>query len=146
MSKTRLIITPLIISLILTLIIYFLFLILDLITNFHTSDVLLNVDFIRNYENMTLIEELSYHYLTTLIIVIITIVIYVNYINLKPLFFIILLITFTILYPFLIKLSVRDMFEYSLNEHVIWIVGHMLFLYLLNTIMTSQCLRILVSK
>ncbi|PTE33744.1 hypothetical protein BUY94_06220 [Mammaliicoccus fleurettii] len=146
MSKTRLIITPLIISLILTLIIYFLFLILDLITNFHTSDVLLNVDFIRNYENMTLIEELSYHYLTTLIIVIITIVIYVNYINLKPLFFIILLITFTILYPFLIKLSVRDMFEYSLNEHVIWIFGHMLFLYLLNTIMTSQCLRILVSK
>ncbi|OOV77085.1 hypothetical protein B2G86_07540 [Mammaliicoccus fleurettii] len=146
MSKTRLIITPLIISLILTLIIYFLFLILDLITNFHTSDVLLNVDFIRNYENMTLIEELSYHYLTTLIIVILTIVIYVNYINLKPLFFIILLITFTILYPFLIKLSVRDMFEYSLNEHVIWIFGHMLFLYLLNTIMTSQCLRILVSK
>lgn len=146
MSKTRLIITPLIISLILTLIIYFLFLILDLITNFHTSDVLLNVDFIRNYENMTLIEELSYHYLTTLIIVILTIVIYVNYINLKPLFFIILLITFTILYPFLIKLSVRDMFEYTLNEHVIWIFGHMLFLYLLNTIMTSQCLRILVSK
>ncbi len=146
MSKIRLIITPLIISLILTLIIYFLFLIIDLITNYHTSDVLLNVDFIRNYENITLIEELSYHYLTTLIIVIITIVIYVNYINLKPLFFIILLITFTILYPFLIKLSVRDMFEYSLNEHVIWIFGHILFLYLLNTIMTSQCLRILVSK
>lgn len=146
MSKIRLIITPLIISLILALIIYFLFLIIDLITNYHTSDVLLNVDFIRNYENITLIEELSYHYLTTLIIVIITIVIYVNYINLKPLFFIILLITFTILYPFLIKLSVRDMFEYSLNEHVIWIFGHILFLYLLNTIMTSQCLRILVSK
>lgn len=123
MSKTRLIITPLIISLILTFIIYFLFLILDLITNYHTSDVLLNVDFIRNYENITLIEELSYHYLTTLIIVIITIVIYVNYINLKPLFFITLLITFTILYPFLIKLSVRDMFQYSLNEHVIWIFG-----------------------
>ena len=40
----------------------FLFVIIDLITNYHTADLLLNVDFVRNYQNITLIEELSYHF------------------------------------------------------------------------------------
>ena len=83
MGKARLIIMPLFISLILTCITYFLFVIIDLITNYHTADLLLNVDFVRNYQNITLIEELSYHFLTTFIIVIITIVIYVNFNKLK---------------------------------------------------------------
>lgn len=64
----------------------FLFVIIDLITNYHTADLLLNVDFVRNYQNITLIEELSYHFLTTFIIVIITIVIYVNFNKLKIIF------------------------------------------------------------
>ena len=57
MGKARLIIMPLFISLILTCITYFLFVIIDLITNYHTADLLLNVDFVRNYQNITLIEE-----------------------------------------------------------------------------------------
>ncbi len=141
MGKARLIIMPLFISLILTCITYFLFVIIDLITNYHTADLLLNVDFVRNYQNITLIEELSYHFLTTFIIVIITIVIYVNFNKLKIIFLITLFIIFTVLYPILIKMSERDIFEYSLNEHVIWIVGHILFLYLLNIIVTRSYLK-----
>ncbi|WP_416350109.1 hypothetical protein [Mammaliicoccus lentus] len=141
MGKARLIIMPLFISLILTCITYFLFVIIDLITNYHTADLLLNVDFVRNYQNITLIEELSYHFLTTLIIVIITIVIYVNFNKLKIIFLTTLFIIFTVLYPILIKMSERDIFQYSLNEHVIWIVGHILFLYLLNIIVTRSYLK-----
>ncbi|OAO20744.1 hypothetical protein AXY34_08200 [Mammaliicoccus lentus] len=141
MGKARLIIMPLFISLILTCITYFLFVIIDLITNYHTADLLLNVDFVRNYQNITLIEELSYHFLTTFIIVIITIVIYVNFNKLKIIFLITLFIIFTVLYPILIKMSERDIFQYSLNEHVIWIVGHILFLYLLNIIVTRSYLK-----
>lgn len=141
MGKARLIIMPLFISLVLTCITYFLFVIIDLITNYHTADLLLNVDFVRNYQNITLIEELSYHFLTTFIIVIITIVIYVNFNKLKIIFLITLFIIFTVLYPILIKMSERDIFQYSLNEHVIWIVGHILFLYLLNIIVTRSYLK-----
>lgn len=141
MGKARLIIMTLFISLILTCITYFLFVIIDLITNYHTADLLLNVDFVRNYQNITLIEELSYHFLTTFIIVIITIVIYVNFNKLKIIFLITLFIIFTVLYPILIKMSERDIFQYSLNEHVIWIVGHILFLYLLNIIVTRSYLK-----
>ncbi|HBV05050.1 hypothetical protein [Mammaliicoccus lentus] len=141
MGKARLIIMPLFISLILTCITYFLFVIIDLITNYHTADLLLNVDFVRNYQNITLIEELSYHFLTTFIIVIITIVIYVNFNKLKIIFLTTLFIIFTVLYPILIKMSERDIFQYSLNEHVIWIVGHILFLYLLNIIVTRSYLK-----
>lgn len=141
MDKPRLIIMPLFISLILTCVTYFLFVIIDLITNYHTSDLLLNVDFVRNYQNITLIEELSYHFLTTLIIVIITIVIYVSFNKLKLIFLTTLFIIFTFLYPILIKMSERDIFQYSLNEHVIWIVGHILFLYLLNIIVTRSYLK-----
>ncbi|GAB1612254.1 hypothetical protein HB162lentus_08980 [Mammaliicoccus lentus] len=141
MGKARLTIMPLFISLILTCITYFLFVIIDLITNYHTADLLLNVDFVRNYQNITLIEELSYHFLTTFIIVIITIVIYVNFNKLKIIFLITLFIIFTVLYPILIKMSERDIFQYSLNEHVIWIVGHILFLYLLNIIVTRSYLK-----
>ena len=141
MGKARLIIMPLFISLILTCITYFLFVIIDLITNYHTADLLLNVDFVRNYQNITLIEELSYHFLTTFIIVIITIVIYVNFNKLKIIFLTTLFIIFTVLYPILIKMSERDIFQYSLNEHVIWIVGHILFLYLLNIIVTCSYLK-----
>ncbi len=141
MGKARLIIMPLFISLILTCITYFLFVIIDLITHYHTADLLLNVDFVRNYQNITLIEELSYHFLTTFIIVIITIVIYVNFNKLKIIFLTTLFIIFTVLYPILIKMSERDIFQYSLNEHVIWIVGHILFLYLLNIIVTRSYLK-----
>ncbi len=141
MDKPRLIIMPLFISLILTCVTYFLFVIIDLITNYHTADLLLNVDFVRNYQNITLIEELSYHFLTTLIIVIITIVIYVSFNKLKLIFLTTLFIIFTFLYPILIKMSERDIFQYSLNEHVIWIVGHILFLYLLNIIVTRSYLK-----
>lgn len=141
MGKARLIIMPLFISLILTCITYFLFVIIDLITNYHTADLLLNVDFVRNYQNITLIEELSYHFLTTFIIVIITIVIYVNFNKLKIIFLTTLFIIFTVLYPILIKMSERDIFQYRLNEHVIWIVGHILFLYLLNIIVTRSYLK-----
>lgn|SRR5699024_4260322 len=141
MGKARLTIMPLFISLILTCITYFLFVIIDLITNYHTADLLLNVDFVRNYQNITLIEELSYHFLTTFIIVIITIVIYVNFNKLKIIFLTTLFIIFTVLYPILIKMSERDIFQYSLNEHVIWIVGHILFLYLLNIIVTRSYLK-----
>ncbi len=141
MDKPRLIIMPLFISLILTCVTYFLFVIIDLITNYHTVDLLLNVDFVRNYQNITLIEELSYHFLTTLIIVIITIVIYVSFNKLKLIFLTTLFIIFTFLYPILIKMSERDIFQYSLNEHVIWIVGHILFLYLLNIIVTRSYLK-----
>lgn len=141
MGKARLTIMPLFISLILTCITYFLFVIIDLITNYHTADLLLNVDFVRNYQNITLIEELSYHFLTTFIIVIITIVIYVNFNKLKIIFLITLFIIFTVLYPILIEMSERDIFQYSLNEHVIWIVGHILFLYLLNIIVTRSYLK-----
>lgn len=141
MDKPRLIIMPLFISLILTCVTYFLFVIIDLITNYHTSELLLNVDFVRNYQNITLIEELSYHFLTTLIIVIITIVIYVYFNKLKLIFLTTLFIIFTFLYPILIKMSERDIFQYSLNEHVIWIVGHILFLYLLNIIVTRSYLK-----
>lgn len=141
MDKPRLIIIPLFISLILTCVTYFLFVIIDLITNYHTADLLLNVDFVRNYQNITLIEELSYHFLTTLIIVIITIVIYVSFNKLKLIFLTTLFIIFTFLYPILIKMSERDIFQYSLNEHVIWIVGHILFLYLLNIIVTRSYLK-----
>ncbi len=141
MGKARLIIMPLFISLVLTCITYFLFVIIDLITNYHTADLLLNVDFVRNYQNITLIEELSYHFLTTFIIVIITIVIYVNFNKLKIIFLTTLFIIFTVLYPILIKMSERDIFQYSLNEHVIWIVGHILFLYLLNIIVTRSYLK-----
>lgn len=141
MDKPRLIIMPLFISLILTCVTYFLFVIIDLITNYHTSELLLNVDFVRNYQNITLIEELSYHFLTTFIIVIITIVIYVNFNKLKIIFLTTLFIIFTVLYPILIKMSERDIFQYSLNEHVIWIVGHILFPYLLNIIVTRSYLK-----
>ncbi len=141
MDKPRLIIIPLFISLILTCVTYLLFVIIDLITNYHTADLLLNVDFVRNYQNITLIEELSYHFLTTLIIVIITIVIYVSFNKLKLIFLTTLFIIFTFLYPILIKMSERDIFQYSLNEHVIWIVGHILFLYLLNIIVTRSYLK-----
>lgn len=141
MDKPRLIIMPLFISLILTCVTYFLFVIIDLITNYHTADLLLNVDFVRNYQNITLIEELSYHFLTTLIIVIITIIIYVSFNKLKLIFLTTLFIIFTFLYPILIKMSERDIFQYSLNEHVIWIVGHILFLYLLNIIVTRSYLK-----
>lgn len=141
MDKPRLIIMPLFISLILTCVTYLLFVIIDLITNYNTADLLLNVDFVRNYQNITLIEELSYHFLTTLIIVIITIVIYVSFNKLKLIFLTTLFIIFTFLYPILIKTSERDIFQYSLNEHVIWIVGHILFLYLLNIIVTRSYLK-----
>ncbi len=141
MGKARLIIMPLFISLILTCITYFLFVIIDLITHYHTADLLLNVDFVRNYQKITLIEELSYHFLTTLIIVIITIVIYVNFNKLKIIFLTTLFIIFAVLYPLLIKMSERDIFQYSLNEHVIWIVGHILFLYLLNIIVMRSYLK-----
>jgi hypothetical protein len=71
------------VSLILTLILYVLFVLTDLIMSFSNAALLLNIDFLVNYKYINIFEELLIHFLITLTIVLMTFYVYRNFQDLK---------------------------------------------------------------
>lgn len=119
-------------SLILTMILYVIFVISDLITGFSNAPLLLNIDFLVNYKFINIFEELLVHFLITLSIVCFTTVVYLNFYKLKFLYLSCLMIIFIMLYPLLILLSKRQFFHYDIGAHIVWIIAHLMFIVLLN--------------
>lgn len=122
----------LIISAILTLTLYFFFLVTDIFGHFYNAPLLLNIDFLANYQYINVIEELIIHFTITLTIVIVTTIVYKNFNNFKLLYLTLLMIAFILLYPLLITLSKRNFFHYDIKGYCIWIIAHLVFLILLN--------------
>ena len=119
-------------SLILTMILYVIFVITDLITGFSNAPLLLNIDFLVNYKFINIFEELLVHFLITLTIVCFTTVVYLNFYKLKFLYLSCLMIIFIMLYPLLILLSKRQFFHYEIGAHIVWLIAHLMFIVLLN--------------
>lgn len=119
-------------SLILTMLLYVIFVITDLITGFSNAPLLLNIDFLVNYKFINIFEELLVHFLITLTIVCFTTVVYLNFYKLKFLYLSCLMIIFIMLYPLLILLSKRQFFHYDIGAHIVWIIAHLMFIVLLN--------------
>ncbi|GAA6826264.1 hypothetical protein HpBTM60_33880 [Helicobacter pylori] len=119
-------------SLILTMILYVIFVISDLITGFSNAPLLLNIDFLVNYKFINIFEELLVHFLITLTIVCFTTVVYLNFYKLKFLYLSCLMIIFIMLYPLLILLSKRQFFHYEIGAHIVWLIAHLMFIVLLN--------------
>lgn len=119
-------------SLILTMLLYIIFVITDLITGFSNAPLLLNIDFLVNYKFINIFEELLVHFLITLTIVCFTTVVYLNFYKLKFLYLSCLMIIFIMLYPLLILLSKRQFFHYEIGAHIVWLIAHLMFIVLLN--------------
>lgn len=119
-------------SLILTMLLYVIFVITDLITGFSNAPLLLNIDFLVNYKFINIFEELLVHFLITLTIVCFTTVVYLNFYKLKFLYLSCLMIIFIMLYPLLILLSKRQFFHYEIGAHIVWLIAHLMFIVLLN--------------
>lgn len=135
MKNIILIAKVLLISFVLTFVLYLFFVITDFIMNNHNADLLLNIDFIVDYHKVELWQELLIHFLISLSIVVISLYIYKHLLILKYFYLLVLLVIFIFLYPALIHLSVRGFFVYNLSEFVDWIMGHLLFLVLLHIIL-----------
>jgi hypothetical protein len=124
--------TILAVSLILTLILYILFVITDIIMSFSNAALLLNIDFLVNYKYINIFEELLIHFLITLTIVLMTCYVYRNFQDLKVVYLCSLMIVFILLYPILILLSNRKVFHYEIGAHIVWLIAHFIFIVLLN--------------
>lgn len=131
-SYLKLILPTFAVSLILTLMLYVLFVLTDLIMGFSNAALLLNIDFLVNYKYVNIFEELLIHFLITLTIVLMTIYIYWHFQNLKGLYLSSLMIVFILLYPILIALSSRQFFHYEIGAHIVWLIAHLIFIVLLN--------------
>lgn len=119
-------------SLILTMLLYIIFVITDLITGFSNAPLLLNIDFLVNYKFINIFEELLVHFLIALTIVCFTTVVYLNFYKLKFLYLSCLMIIFIMQYPLLILLSKRQFFHYEIGAHIVWLIAHLMFIVLLN--------------
>lgn len=120
------------VSLILTLILYVLFVLIDLIMSFSNAALLLNIDFLVNYKYINIFEELLIHFLITLTIVLMTFYVYRNFQDLKVVYLCSLMTVFILLYPILILLSNRQFFHYDIGAHIVWLIAHFIFIVLLN--------------
>ncbi|HFG8823846.1 hypothetical protein [Staphylococcus argenteus] len=97
----------------------------------HLEDLLLNLDFLMAPENTPFILELMCH-------LIIGIVIYIIFVLLFHFFkifyywsYVLLFFIFITLYPFLIFIAQRPMFQFNSIEFIGWIISHICFMLLM---------------
>ena len=115
----------------LTLMLYVIFVIVDQLFHMHLAGLLLNLDFLLDPAHTPFVVELFCHLCITLVILAASL-----WIDRRrgwnfKLWLGILAVFFIVLYPLMIGLSQRAIFQYHFSENVLWIVGHFIFLGLM---------------
>ncbi|MCI2946892.1 magnesium-transporting ATPase (P-type) [Staphylococcus caledonicus] len=97
----------------------------------HLTLLLINIDFLADPSKVPLVVELLIHVLIGFIIYIVFLFIY--HIS-KPLYnlsYVLLMLIFIVLYPLLIMLARREIFQFSWLEYGLWMVAHIIFICLM---------------
>lgn len=97
----------------------------------HLTLLLINIDFLAEPSKVPLVVELLIHVLIGFIIYIVFLFIY--HIS-KPFYnlsYVLLMFIFIVLYPLLIMLARREIFQFSWLEYGLWMVAHIIFICLM---------------
>ncbi|MEL0537353.1 hypothetical protein [Staphylococcus debuckii] len=116
--------------LVLSTFLYLFFVISDTLGTHHSAELLMNIDFLPGFRHAGFFSSLLFHLGTTTAVYIAFQCIKNSYFY--PIGIIISIIMFGMLYPFLITMSVRSMFVFSWGDYAIWMLGHILFLVLID--------------
>ncbi|EHJ08081.1 hypothetical protein [Staphylococcus simiae] len=98
---------------------------------FHLTQLLLNIDFIANPADTPFIIELLLHLALGLSIYVIFVFIYRYVKRFYLLCYGFLFVVFIVLYPLLIIIAVRPIFQFTILAWLWWIVCHILFMLLM---------------
>jgi len=104
-------------------------------------DVLLNIDFLINPDEVPTIIEVLIHLSIGILIYLAFLIIYHYSKSLYHLAYLPLVLIFTLMYPLLVFLAQRPFFSFSWNEFAWWLVAHLFFIILMAT-----CLPIISKK
>ncbi|MFD2830966.1 hypothetical protein [Corticicoccus populi] len=111
-----------------TLILYYSMRIMDIFFNTVTSSLLLNVDFIRDYQSVTFFEEMAYHTIVSMIVYIILLNINCRLNQFYRFSIIFSVIIFGALYFVLTLAAEREIFIINSAGFIVWITGHCIYL------------------
>lgn len=102
--------------------------VMDMVFSTVSAELLLNVDFIRDYDNVTWLEEMFYHTLISAVLYFLLLYVYHRFNDLYYYFLLFSMFTFCILYFVLMLLAEREIFTLQFTGFTIWVVGHILYL------------------
>ena len=112
-----------------------------LLQNTHLTQLLLNIDFLINPDEVPTIIEVLIHLSIGILIYITFLIIYHYSKSLYHLAYLPLVLIFTLMYPLLVFLAQRSIFSFSWNEFAWWLVAHLFFVILM-----ASCLPIISKK
>ena len=112
-----------------------------LLQNTHLTQLLLNIDFLINPDEVPTIIEVLIHLSIGILIYLAFLIIYHYSKSLYHLAYLPLVLIFTLMYPLLVFLAQRPFFSFSWNEFAWWLVAHLFFIILMAT-----CLPIISKK
>ncbi|MCY1576010.1 hypothetical protein NW127_04890 [Staphylococcus pettenkoferi] len=115
----------------LTLMLYVIFVVMDHLFHMHLAALLLNLDFLLDPDATPFVLELLCHLCITLVILAVSLWVDRHRDWSFKGWLAILAIFFVALYPLMIWLSQREIFQYHFGAHVLWSVGHFIFLGLM---------------
>lgn len=97
----------------------------------HLEDLLLNLDFLIAPENAPFILELVCHLIIGIVIYIIFVLLFHFFKRFYYWSYVLLFFIFITLYPFLIFIAQRPMFQFNSIEFIGWIISHICFMLLM---------------
>lgn len=97
----------------------------------HLTLLLINIDFLVDPSKTPLALEIFIHIMIGISIYIIFLIIYRISKLIYKLSYLFLMITFILLYPLLIFIAQRSIFQFSWIEYGLWIIAHIIFTYLM---------------
>ncbi|CDR23911.1 hypothetical protein ACXQE7_07535 [Staphylococcus argenteus] len=100
-------------------------------TQTHLEDLLLNLDFLIAPENTPFILELMCHLIIGIVIYIIFVLLFHFFKRFYYWSYVLLFFIFITLYPFLIFIAQRPMFQFNSIEFIGWIISHICFMLLM---------------
>lgn len=121
-----------------TLILYYSMRIMDFFFNTLTADLLLNVDFIRDYRSISFFEEMIYHTMTSAVLYIILLNINSRLNTFYMFAMIFSMVVFCALYFILTMAAEREIFTITSSGFIIWTIGHVIYLVIVHQALTQR--------
>ena len=121
-----------------TLILYYSMRIMDFFFNTLTADLLLNVDFIRDYRSISFFEEMIYHTMTSAVLYIILLNINSRLNTFYMFAMIFSMVVFCALYFILTMAAEREIFTITSSGFIIWTIGHVIYLVIVHQAVTQR--------
>ena len=122
--------------LILSVFLFGLFSLTDLFYTHHLASLLLNVDFVPGFFDVSFGLKFILHIVFTTMIYVVFQAIRDSYVY--PAGILIIIVLFAVIYPSLITWSINPIYQFHWIDYIVWMIGHTIFIFLVVFILSFE--------